>query len=109
MQFIFCSVKLQQNTFKKSDFSASQEERGVMSQEGPQVENTVTRVTSKCKWGHNPEPCKSWRHTARPAPHFHKKVLPCREEARGWSWMSGAEEKRKVEVCFLKSLLSHSG
>lgn len=60
-----------------------------MSREGPQVENSVTRFTSKSKWGHDPEPCESWRHAAQPAPHF-REGLALERGADVW----GGREKK---------------
>lgn len=74
MQLVFCSLKLQQNTFKNS-FCASQDGgEWVMNQEGPQVLNIVTGFT----WERNPEPCKSWGHTAS-LPLIFTGAPPCRE------------------------------
>lgn len=60
-----------------------------MSREGPQVEKSVTRFTSKSKWGHDPEPCESWRHAAQPAPHF-REGLALERGADVW----GGREKK---------------
>lgn len=81
-----------------------------MSPEGPQVLDTFTRFTATFKGGQNPEPCRTWGHTAsHPSPPFSRFQGVPALQGRGTLWRLDVREwKRKRTRFFLKSLLSHS-